>query len=435
MKKVFFIISIIILILLLGFGLFYFLGGKNKVNNFLSENSFGSFFDADQTSKNDFEPILNGEDELLETSKNTLYEAPILRQLSFEPVSGYTYYSTSSTSTRTYVDAEGQEVAEDFIATSTAFRFQERGTGHIYDVFAFIESPQKVSNITNQKIYSTQFTSNKDSYIYSKLSTDNEKIITTHSSLSISSTTGEVFDISKEISSIIPNFILNKNNNKLIYSIEQQGVSGIYTSNIDRTNEKLIKTLYFNEFLLDKINDISILITTKPSIVAEGYSYVLNTNTGTFTKVLGGIKGLTTKVSPDEKKYIYAESEKNRPNLKLFNKDTNSTIILTFDTIPSEKCVFSKDSKNIYCFGSLMYKSAQYPDDWYKGKIFNTENLYKISTETGEASLVYNFQSEDLTFDAMNIELTSNDSYIIFQNKNDLTLWSLNLDKLTNELN
>ncbi len=113
---------------------------------------------------------------------------------------------------------------------------------------------------------------------------------------------------------------------------------------------------------------------------------------------------------------------------------TQSTNVLGINTLP-EKCVFSQTNTNeLYCFGALVYKTAQYPDDWYKGKVLNDESLYKIDLSTNYVQQLYNFESNNLTFDALNPQLTYQDGFIVFGNKNDLTLWSIDLNQVKNEV-
>ncbi len=435
MKKILIILSTILVLALIGFGVFYFFGnGKEKVANFFSDNTFGSFFDTEPQSRNDFIDIPIEVPSETPPSETGPYQAPALRQLSFEPISGYTSYSTTSTSTRIKINSEGQELTEEYLATSTVVRFQERATGHIYDVFEFIQAPQKVSNVTQQKIYNTLFSNNKDQFVYQAPTYNYEQVQSTLGILSFSTTTGVTLE-KKDISSSVSDFVFNKNSNKLIYSIKQNGVSAILTSNIDRTNEKTVTTLYFNDFVLDPLNKDDVVLTTKASQTAPGYAYILNTTTGSLTKILGNIPGLLVKVSPDKKYYIYSQSERSRPSLRAYDTENKTTNILSIDTLPSEKCVFSqKNTSEAYCFGSLIYKSAQYPDDWYKGKIFNEESLYKISLTNGFVSSVYTFEPDKLAFDVMNIQIVNKDQFIVFQNKYDLTLWSIDLSKLSNEL-
>jgi hypothetical protein len=431
MKK---IILIVLIILLIALGLFFFLGnGKEKISDFFSgDTDFGSFFDIEPQSKNDFvqNPPTTPTDTTPTSSK---YVAPVLRQISFEPVSGYTFYSTTSTSTRSSINIKGEESIEEFKATSTVIRFQERATGHMYDVFEFMQSPQKVSNATIQKIYNTFFSTNKNQFVYQNLAFNNEQIITSFAKLIFSTTTDTVLE-KNTISSAVTDFVYNKNSNRLIYSIKQNGVSAIYTSNPDRTDEKLVTTVPFTEFILDPLTSTEVVLTTKASQVIPGYAYILNTTTGSLNKILGNIPGLLVKVSPDKKYYLYSQSEQTRPSIRSYNTKTQKTNLGTIDTIP-EKCVFSqKNTSEIYCFGSIIYQAGQYPDDWYKGKVFNRDSLFKINLENNQISIIYNFDADELSFDVINPQLTANDSFMVFQSKYDLTLWSLDLNRITNEV-
>jgi hypothetical protein len=100
--------------------------------------NFGSFFDATPQSQNENITDSNIPVPTDNTPEDTTYVAPILRQISFEPIAGYTSYATTSTSTRTVTQKQGTSTdeitfEEEYLATTTAIRFQERATGHIYD--------------------------------------------------------------------------------------------------------------------------------------------------------------------------------------------------------------------------------------------------------------------------------------------------------------
>lgn len=432
-KKIIFLI-----LLLVALGLYFFLGsGKQKVSNFFTEADFGSFFDATPQSQND--DIINSNIDtpsIDETPVDTKYVAPVLRQISFEPIAGYTSYATTSTSTRTVTQRQGTSTdeitfEEEYLATTTAIRFQERATGHMYDVFEFALAPVKISNTTIQKVYNAIFSSNKDLFLNQTMVSNNEQIKTTFNKI-VTSTSTESTLAQTELSTFVSDFTYNKKTNGLVYSIKQGGVSTIYTSNFDNTAQKLIATLYFNDFILDPINAAEVLVTTKASQTALGYSYILNTTTGILTKILGDIPGLLAKVSPDKKYYVYSQSEFSRPSFFTYNTATKQTQRVAIDALP-EKCVFSQtNTDELYCFGALIYKTGQYPDDWYKGKLFNSESLYKINLATNSVSIVYTFQLDEAdrtTFDIINPQLTFSDNFIVFQNKYDLTLWSIDLKR------
>ncbi len=181
--------------------------------------------------------------------------------------------------------------------------------------------------------------------------------------------------------------------------------------------------------MFDNINSDEVLITTKASRAIPGYSYILNLKTSAFNKILGNIPGLLIKVSPNKKYYIFSQSELTRPSVRLYNSETKNVSLLTIDTIP-EKCVFSEKKEEAYCFGSLIYKPATYPDDWYKGKVFNNESLYKINLSSGFVDVLYFFEEGTPEFDVINPKITPDNAFILFENKYDLTLWSLNLSKI-----
>ncbi len=433
MKK---IIVIVLIILLIALGLFFFLGnGKEKITDFFSDGTdFGSFFDIEPQSQNDFvETPSVTPDNNVPTPTDNKFVPPILRQISYEPVSGATSYSTTSTSTITTIAQDGTVEVQSFTSTTTAIRFQERVTGHLYDVFEFLPAPQKVSNTTIQKVYSTIFSNNADQFLHQTLTNNNEMIRTIFNILA-KKDTGETILAQIDLSSVITDFTYNKFSNKLIYSVKQNGVSNIYSANFDKTAEKAITALSFNEFLIDPINSTEVLITTKASQAIPGYAYTLNTATGALTKIVGNIPGLLAKVSTDKKWYVYSESEQARPVVRTYNSITGATNVLGINTLP-EKCVFAQTNVDeLYCFGALVYVPAQYPDDWYKGKVLNSEALYKIDLANNYVQQIYNFEANELTFDAINPQLTSGDGFIIFGNKYNLTLWSLDLNRIKNEV-
>ena len=435
MKKI--LIALLILILIATATLFFWKDGRDTITNFFTENNdFGSFFDVDPTSDNDFPPVPPAA-----TSTPVVpgpYEAPVLRQISFEPVSGFTFYATTSTSTRVTSDPERGQVVQEYLATSTAVRFQERATGHVYDVFEFIESPLKVSNITIQKVYTTTFTNNRNDFLMMSASQNNEQVKTTFGRIipakaetATASSTEQIVE-QKNISSVVNDLAYLPFINKIAYSVKKEIGSEIYTADPQRASEALLTTLPFNEFTIDPLNNTEVMIQTKASATSPGYSYTLNLTTGRLNKIIGDIAGLLTKISPDLKYYLYSQSDQSSPILRGYNTETDVTFRIGIHTIP-EKCLFSpKNSALAYCFGSTAYAPALYPDDWYKGRVFNRDNLYTIDFKTGFVESVYVFEN-DLSFDAYNPQLTFNDESILFQNKYDLTLWSIDLEALNNQ--
>lgn len=436
MKKALIIIGILLVI---GLALFFFFGGgKERVTDFFQQDAdFGSFFDVDPQSQNDFPTPT--ETATSTPAQQAAYVAPALRQISLEPVSGFTTYSTSSTSTRTVSNPEMGDLLEEFLATSTAIRFQERASGHVYDVFEFLENPVKVSNITVQKVYDSMFLNDRNQFFEITAAPDNEQVLTTLARIipatenPITGTTTEQTLQQTPISGILTNLVYFEGSNRILYSKGTQGGSEIYSADPARSAETLIARLPFREYTLESIASGQALLQTMASASVPGYAYALNLSTGALNKIIGNINGLTVKISPDQQFYLYSQSGLNTPPvIRAHDVAANTTRVIGLDTLP-EKCVFSKaSSAQIYCFGSSVYKSATYPDDWYKGKVFNDENLYLINLATGDVQVVYLFDEETGGFDVVHPMLVGNDEMMIFQNKYDLTLWALDLTTLNN---
>lgn len=436
MKKL--LIVLLALILIAAAVIFFWPGGRDAVSDFFTENNdFGSFFDTDPQSQNDFIPGPG----TTATSTPVVpgpYMAPILRQISMEPISGYTFSATTSTSTRTVLNPERGELVQEFLATSTVVRFQERATGHVYDVFEFQEPPIKASNITVQKIYNAVFTNDYNAFLTQVPTFNNEQIETSLFTIipakpeTATASSTEQSLRQSVLSSALTNLSFIPGTNKILYALNTLAGSEVYMANPDRTGETRVTTIPFTEYSLESLGNALALVQTKASAQVPGYAYALTLSNGSLNKLLGDIRGLLVKANSDLSYYIYSESAYDRPIIRGVERASGTTRQIGIQTIP-EKCVFSARNKAwIYCFGSVAYKSATYPDDWYKGKIFNDEDLYRIDLSNGSIETIYVFENN--TFDVINPQLSPAEDMIGFQSKYDLTLWAIDLDALNNDL-
>lgn len=438
MKKILIIVGALILI---GVGLFFFFGnGKEVVSDFFNEDAdFGSFFDIEPQSQNDFVSTPTEDTPPTEAESNSEYVPPTLRQISFEPIAGFTHYATTSISTTTSINEEGAELVATTTATSTVFRFQERASGHIYDVFEFMLAPQKVSNITVQKPYHTIFSNDPNLFIYVMPTLNNEQIKSTRAQIipeqpetETASSTPQSLN-QTDISTAATNFVHIPSNDQIVYSIPKLTGSEVYISDFTRQNERLLITLPFKEFSIEPLSDTHVLIQTHASRDSVGFAYSLRLSNGVLSKILGNIPGLLLKVSSDQNFVLYSESDRSRPIIRTLDRTTGEVRRIGIDTIP-EKCIFSTVVvSDIYCFGSPLYKAGTYPDDWYKGKIFNADDLYKIDLTTGTVKTLYVFEDDISDFDVIKPQITQNDGHIAFMSKYDLTLWAIDLTQLVTQ--
>ncbi len=183
----------------------------------------------------------------------------------------------------------------------------------------------------------------------------------------------------------------------------------------------------FTEWSAQWSNNKTVIITTKPSAYAGGYAYSINTDTKALKKLFGDIPGLTLLVSPNNKQIIYSESANQTFSTKVFTQETLSTNPFSVKTFP-EKCTWSKDSITMYCAVPSSIPKGIYPDDWYQGAVSFSDAIWKINQKTNTATLLVNpTDAVQTSLDIENIQLSTDETYLIFRNKNDLMLWGYNL--------
>lgn len=206
------------------------------------------------------------------------------------------------------------------------------------------------------------------------------------------------------------------------------GVAGI-TQNFATKAKKQVFDSPLTEWIADYASDAKISITTKASGLVPGYSYVIDTKNAALSKAIGGKNGLTTLLSPDGKKLLYAESSGNSISTFMLEVATGKTSAVSPSTLP-EKCVWTKDSTKVYCAAPVRSVTMLYPDDWYKGKESFDDALWVIDASDYSGNIVYDiFSKKSERIDVTNLTLNSEENYLGFINKKDGILWGFDLDQ------
>lgn len=383
-------------------------------------------------------PLLIG-DTGSNNSSNILKTLPRLRQHTTEPIAGNT------------IMERNKEVIKDRVKVTvkeTSIRYMDRASGHMFDAVTTDKDPKKISNTTIPKVYEAIFTPTGESVI-TRFLDGAENIITYYITLkdkkpTIASTTlassstppvdtlPDVY-IYKDVSGTylaknIKELALSTDGKKMLSLVygSDNGIISIIDSALKSTT---ILSSPLKEWLLSYPTDSKAIITTKPSGITYGYSYILNTQTGSLTKLIGNILGLTVLPNKDASMYLIGQASS---ALKMFYITSSIQTLnnISINTLP-EKCVWSHNSSDtIYCAVPTRIPNAIYPDDWYKGRLFFNDSLWKINLKTGETNLVSNLlQESSQSIDAINLQLSASDEYLTFINKRDLTLWGIDLTR------
>ena len=298
-------------------------------------------------------------------------------------------------------------------------RYIEKATGHLYEIGPNGEDKIRISNTTIPRIFEVVWSKNASSSVIRILNEAGDNLRNFAVAFTGSSTQG-IF-----LASGITSIAASPAENKMFYLLENNGETSGIQADFENKNRKELINVPFGEFTADWPEKNIITFLSKPSNLAEGFLFKLDLKTLALTKVIGNIKGLTAKMSPDGKKIIYSQSSANQ------NLETNILILADSQKIPlglttlAEKCVFANTSPDlIYCASPRFIPNAALPDAWHQGIISFSDSFWQIDAESG-ALKILNAGAEEI--DAVNLFLDPEDKFLFFTNKKDNALWRLRL--------
>ncbi len=217
---------------------------------------------------------------------------------------------------------------------------------------------------------------------------------------------------------------------RLLYIAENTNGSAVgFVSNLDGTKPVRLFESPIREWNVSWPVEGSAVITTKASAQAPGFSYLLNTKTGTMQRLLGGIRGLSVLPSADLTHVVYSESTSGGINLSSFDPKTGTRKSLARTL--TEKCTWLSGGVDVACAIPTTFPAGEYPDDWYKGKTTFSDTFSRIDTENGRLSSLIDAQAiKNITeeqIDAVHLLVDQNGQFLVFTNKRDGSLWGFRL--------
>lgn len=432
----------ILSILSVGGGYAYYLMNSNNTNTNSNTNNsvvgkiFSPFgFGSKNNTNNQDTPT----DTLGDTIKTIVEGIKInskFTQITDYPVSGLTYFiderpldqkteeikteTTQTPETKTSTNKNTKDIKKIVLPTTEkvpSIRYMRANNGHVYQTYLDTQANGKISNSTIPEIYEGIFASKPNNIIYRLLGDDSTTIKTIYGTLGGK----EGVFLPDNISDIL----ISPNGNNFFYLLpNSNGSMGVVGSFVDKNKTTLLNST-FSEWLSQWPTNQTIFLTTKASYDAEGYMYVLPTTKGSLKKVLGGIKGLTTLVSPSGDKVLYSSTTDQGPRLYIYTISRQTTTPLSLYGLP-EKCVWSWDSIRVYCAIPNTIDGNSYPDLWYQGVTSFTDKFVRINSEINTTGEIAN-SSYEKPIDGIKLIVDDTEKTLFFINKKDKTLWSLNL--------
>ncbi len=333
-------------------------------------------------------------------------EGPVLRQLTTTPVSG------------AVIGESG---------TRVAVRYLDRATGNIFEVSPDGGEARRITNTTIPKIYEALFAKSGNVVIARYLKEDGETIETFSGTVKAKSGSTEGDLAGTFLPAGIKGLALSPDSRRIFYLREEGGraVGVIATAAGGEKTEVFRSPL--REWAVAWPKEDTIVLTAKPSALAEGTVQFLNPETGRVTPALSRLRGLTALADASAARILYSVSGETDFTLSLLERETRADIPLPLRTLP-EKCVFGAKGATLLCAVPKTLPPASYPDAWYQGVIALEDEVWSIETENGIPRLMMDVSAEAKgAIDAVSPILSTDEKYLIFTNKRDGTLWSLKL--------
>ena len=407
-------IIIVILVLLLAGGLlaFYFYSNQGQGNNIAGTTPRGNIFPTTSGSGGTQNPTTTTSGTSGQPTTSGTQAAPVLKELSIRPSAGAVAIATTST-------------------PSVLVHFIERGTGNVYGVSPQSDTETRLSDTTIPKIEEALWDKTGTKVIARYAGDDGDSIKTYSASLTSQSTSTNQTIGSLQGSFLTDNIsaiVANPDQNSLFYLLPNSAGSTGIISGFDGSKKNQVFDSLLKDFLVDWPTPTLVALTTKPSAGVPGLLFLLNTKTGGLIQAIAGVNGLTASVNPTGSLALYGESVAQGIALKIYSFKDGSTEETSVSTLP-EKCVWSKiDPTILYCSVPSYLPAANYPDDWYKGTVSFSDDIWKIDSATGAGQILVtlkNYAKQDI--DGTNLFLSPKEDYLFFTNKNDFHLWSLRL--------
>lgn len=345
--------------------------------------------------------------------------APRLIRITSRPVAeGVVAIDRISTTTVPIETASGTPALAETTVTDTEVRFIDRASGNIYRYTAHARSITRLSNKTLPGVQQASWLPD-GSMAYARFVTgtgSNEQVATY-----VLPDTGEGgFFLEQNLSQA---FITKGSSLFTLLSGTTGSVGSL--SNSDGTNGRTLFTSLMSSLVVHSTRG-SFFAYTKPSVLLDGYAFQINTANGTFTRVLGPLRGLSVLPSPDGNLLLLTYIDRGTPRLAVLDVATRVSTALPVATL-TEKCVWAPDSLSVYCAVPLALP-AGLPDYWYQGAIRFSDRLWRIDMQERLATLVVDPDAvANLSIDAVALQTDPQQDVLLFTDKHTGALWIYDL--------
>lgn len=340
------------------------------------------------------------------------------KKLSFHPIAGYDFFIRKTTVTTPATDPKMK--ATTSVISTPLIRYISRTNGYVYELEGD-EPALQVSNVYIPNIYESVVGDTGSTALLRFLRPD-QRTIATYSvpvpPLNPDGTRTQKAGV--YFPDNITAMALSPDGTQTVRVVPSATLGGVVTiANTSNTKQVELYRSPFEEWLVSWPTTKDIYLQTKASAAVPGYLYSINQTDRKLRRVLGTINGLTTSVSPNGTYILYSESSTGSFSTKLLNTATDTVKNFNLSILP-EKCAWLIN-EDLICAGNSGVQQATYPDDWYKGTISFSDQLYHIYTSNSIYDVIYDNSLR--SFDMTNLQIDEDRRLVFFIDKPTGLLW------------
>jgi len=314
-------------------------------------------------------------------------------------------------------------------------RFIDRAVGNAYEYVPETQTGEvkRITNTTIPKIQETIWSNSGNNLVLRYLDGDTDNISSFSAKINTSSSSAD--SIQEMTGVFLPSNLkqlaINPKGDKIFGLVDKSDKSGTYgfTTNLDGSGKKVIFDSPISYWNISWPKENIITFTTKPNYRDVGLLYFFNTQTYSMDRIIGNVTGMSTLTNKDAGLVAYSYSINNAFYLDVYDVTNKISKNLNVTTL-ADKCVWgNNNTKILYCAIPKTITLNNYPDAWYQGIASFSDNVWKIDTNTGTMTEIYQIGSnESVDIDAFDLKISLDDKYITLSNKTDLSLWLLKID-------
>lgn len=404
-KRILVIVASLIVLVGLGVGAYFLFFSGPTLSVGIPSDPFGSSGDRTETE------LLGPDGQPIQGAGTVV--APRLIRISDAPVAkgAVALYIPPVLSTGTSTEPE--------MPSDIEVRFIERQSGNIYAYRVHDRLLTRISNRTLPGIQEASWTTDGSRAFvrYLTRAADGIEHVDTYA---LSADGGEGYFLEQDLEQVAVR------DSATVFSLLPSSSGSVGSlSNPDGTDVRTLFTSMLSR-LRTAFSGTDLVATTKASSGLDGYAFLISGANGSFTRILGPLRGLATLPNPEGTAVLYSYVDSNRSYLQVLDLASRNATALPLATL-AEKCAWEPGGRAIYC-GVPTALAGNVPDEWYQGAKTFSDRIWRIDLDTRLATLLIDpGQVADVAIDAVALTVDPMNDVLIFTNKKDGTLWAYDL--------